>query len=171
MSSRNHSPSEASPLLRTQHPPQSYDAVEDESASPQSPSDFKPPNKVSKSDLAWVLAGLWSAVFLGALDGKQRAPCHREAHTNVFPGTIVATLLSPIGSYFNESNRSSYIGTSYLLSVCCFTPLYGTCISAYRTAHPQLRIHVQDVFPTSWDGKVLCCSLSHSSVISCDLQR
>lgn len=41
-------------------------------------------------------------------------------------GTIVATLLSPIGSYFNESNRASYIGTSYLLSVCCFTPLYGT---------------------------------------------
>ncbi|RPD61919.1 vacuolar amino acid permease [Lentinus tigrinus ALCF2SS1-7] len=65
-------------------------------------------NKISRTDLAWVLAGLWSAVFLGALDG-----------------TIVATLLSPIGSYFNESNRSSYIGTSYLLSVCCFTPLYG----------------------------------------------
>ncbi|KAH8106216.1 vacuolar amino acid permease [Cristinia sonorae] len=65
-------------------------------------------DKVARSDLAWVLAGLWSAVFLGALDG-----------------TIVATLLSPIGSYFNESNRSSYIGTSYLLSVCCFTPLYG----------------------------------------------
>ncbi|KAI0676872.1 MFS general substrate transporter [Trametes maxima] len=76
----------------------------------QSPEPAEPPilNKVSRSDLMWVLAGLWSAVFLGALDG-----------------TIVATLLSPIGSYFNESNRSSYIGTSYLLSVCCFTPLYG----------------------------------------------
>ena len=48
-------------------------------------------------------------------------------------GTIVATLLSPIGSYFNESNRSSYIGTSYLLSVCCFTPLYGT--RRHRFAH------------------------------------
>ena len=32
-----------------------------------------PPNKVSRSDLAWVLAGLWSAVFLGALDGWCRA--------------------------------------------------------------------------------------------------
>ncbi|OJT13552.1 Multidrug resistance protein fnx1 [Trametes pubescens] len=76
----------------------------------QSPEPAEPPslNKISRSDLIWVLAGLWSAVFLGALDG-----------------TIVATLLSPIGSYFNESNRSSYIGTSYLLSVCCFTPLYG----------------------------------------------
>ena len=40
-------------------------------------------------------------------------------------GTIVATLLSPIGAYFNRSHQSSYIGTSYLLSVCCFTPLYG----------------------------------------------
>jgi MFS family permease len=42
-----------------------------------------------------------------------------------FIGTVVATLLAPIGSYFNKSNQSSYIGTSYLLSVCCFTPLYG----------------------------------------------
>ena len=40
-------------------------------------------------------------------------------------GTIVATLFSPIGAYFNRSHQSSYIGTSYLLSVCCFTPLYG----------------------------------------------
>ncbi|OCH88298.1 MFS general substrate transporter [Obba rivulosa] len=72
------------------------------------PTELASPNKISGRDLGWVLAGLWSAVFLGALDG-----------------TIVATLLSPIGSYFNESNRSSYIGTSYLLSVCCFTPLYG----------------------------------------------
>jgi len=59
-------------------------------------------------DLIWILAGLWSAVFLGALDG-----------------TIVATLMTPIGNYFNKSNQASYIGTAYLLSVCCFTPLYG----------------------------------------------
>lgn len=64
--------------------------------------------KPSGADLAWVLAGLWSAVFLGALDG-----------------TIVATLMTPIGSHFQKSNQASYIGTSYLLSVCCFTPLYG----------------------------------------------
>lgn len=31
--------------------------------------DYKPPNKISNADLCWVLAGLWSAVFLGALDG------------------------------------------------------------------------------------------------------
>ncbi|KAJ7693479.1 vacuolar amino acid permease [Mycena olivaceomarginata] len=40
-------------------------------------------------------------------------------------GTIVATLLTPIGSDFNKSNQASYIGTSYLLPLCCFTPLYG----------------------------------------------
>ncbi|KAK0191260.1 vacuolar amino acid permease [Armillaria mellea] len=65
-------------------------------------------NKFSRADTIWILAGLWSAVFLGALDG-----------------TVVATLLTPIGSHFNKSNQSSYIGTAYLLSVCCFTPLYG----------------------------------------------
>ncbi|PSR73635.1 hypothetical protein PHLCEN_2v10554 [Hermanssonia centrifuga] len=108
MSQSHLPPSETSPLLRsTAHSIISYDG-EDDLTSPSSPVDFTPFNKVSKTDLAWVLAGLWSAVFLGALDG-----------------TIVATLLAPIGSYFNESNRSSYIGTSYLLSVCCFTPLYG----------------------------------------------
>lgn len=61
-----------------------------------------------RKNVAWILAAVWSAVFLGALDG-----------------TIVATLLSPIGAHFSQSNQSSYIGTSYLLSVCCFTPLYG----------------------------------------------
>lgn len=87
----------------------------------------KPSNDVSKGDLAWVLAGLWSAVFLGALDGSSDAnlaPVQAEL-SHAFAGTIVATLLTPIGSYFNKSNQASYIGTSYLLSVCCFTPLYG----------------------------------------------
>ncbi|KAF8584799.1 vacuolar amino acid permease [Ramaria rubella] len=65
-------------------------------------------SKVSKTTLIWILLGLWSAIFLGALDG-----------------TIVATLVTPIGSYFQQSHKSSYLGTSYLLSVCCFTPLYG----------------------------------------------
>jgi hypothetical protein len=65
-------------------------------------------NSPSRKDLIWILGGLWSAVFLGALDT-----------------TIVATLVSPIGSYFEKSHQASYLGTSYLLSVCCFTPLYG----------------------------------------------
>jgi len=64
--------------------------------------------RVSTRDLVWILCGLWTPVFLGSLDG-----------------TIVATLLSPIGSYFNKANQSSYLGTSYLLSVAACTPLYG----------------------------------------------
>ncbi|EPT03548.1 hypothetical protein FOMPIDRAFT_1158252 [Fomitopsis schrenkii] len=102
---RDHS--ESRPLLVDSRPASScsnHSGV----TTPQEPEAVAPLNKVSRSDLHWILAGLWSAVFLGAVDG-----------------TIVATLLAPIGSYFNESNRSSYIGTSYLLSVCCFTPLYG----------------------------------------------
>jgi MFS family permease len=52
-------------------------------------------------------------------------------------GTIVATLSTPVGSYFNKFNQSSYIGTSYLLSVCCFTPLYGTCGSVLCPVEPN----------------------------------
>ncbi|KAH9894275.1 MFS general substrate transporter [Cubamyces lactineus] len=109
MSPSHRDSNETSPLLHDRDArPRSYRSAC--SSRTQSPEPAEPPvlNKISRADLMWVLAGLWSAVFLGALDG-----------------TIVATLLSPIGSYFNESNRSSYIGTSYLLSVCCFTPLYG----------------------------------------------
>ncbi|OAX42903.1 vacuolar amino acid permease [Rhizopogon vinicolor AM-OR11-026] len=105
MSSRS-SPKESQPLLNDYHEGTSYDSVQDAESS--LPNDPPPLNEVTRVDLFWILSGLWSAVFLGALDG-----------------TIVATLLSPIGSYFNKANQSSYLGTSYLLSVCCFTPLYG----------------------------------------------
>ncbi|TFK56122.1 vacuolar amino acid permease [Heliocybe sulcata] len=102
MSPNSKSDFEARPLLSDRR--SSYGSADtEETAVPDAPL-----NKVSRSDLIWILAGLWSAVFLGALDG-----------------TIVATLLTPIGSYFNKANQASYIGTSYLLSVCCFTPLYG----------------------------------------------
>lgn len=81
----------------------------------------------AKVNLVWTLAALWSAVFLGALDGTlpHRLVTTGHIHIPISTGTIVATLLSPIGGYYNRSNHSSYIGTSYLLSVCCFTPLYG----------------------------------------------
>ncbi|KAI9574971.1 vacuolar amino acid permease [Boletus coccyginus] len=103
--SSSRSSKESRPLL---HPPvrsPSYNSLH----SPPSPTEDAPPlNHVSRVDFFWIVSGLWSAVFLGALDG-----------------TVVATLVSPIGSYFNKSEQSSYLGTSYLLSVCCFTPLYG----------------------------------------------
>ena len=78
--------------------------------------------------LAWILVAVWSAMFLGAtLDGtsSRLLISTGRGYTYVTTGTIVAMLLSPIGAYFNRSNQSPYIGTSYLLSVCCFTPLYG----------------------------------------------
>lgn len=62
-------PSEECPLLQSQESLQSYDATDD-STLPPSPADYTPLTKVSRTDLAWVLAGLWSAVFLGALDGE-----------------------------------------------------------------------------------------------------
>lgn len=60
-------------------------------------------------------------------------------HIGMTPGTIVATLMTPIGSHFQKSNQASYIGTSYLLSVCCFTPLYGECISPPRAQSTHIR--------------------------------
>lgn len=39
--------------------------------------------------------------------------------------TIVATLVGSVSSSFNKSEQSAWLGTSYLLSVCCFTPIYG----------------------------------------------
>ncbi|KAF8138171.1 vacuolar amino acid permease [Boletus edulis] len=97
---------ESHPLLNPSLSPASYSSL----PPPASPTHQDPPpsNNVSRANFFWIVSGLWSAVFLGALDG-----------------TVVATLVSPIGSYFNKSEQSSYLGTSYLLSVCCFTPLYG----------------------------------------------
>ena len=63
---------------------------------------------------------IWTGTFLSALDG-----------------TIIATLLTPIGSSFNASNQTSWLGTSYLLSVCAFTPTYGRLadLAGRRAAH------------------------------------
>ncbi|ORX39938.1 multidrug resistance protein fnx1 [Kockovaella imperatae] len=55
-----------------------------------------------------VCVSVWSLTFFVSLDS-----------------TLVATLLTPIGSFFQVSNQAQWIGTSYLLSLCCFTPIYG----------------------------------------------
>ena len=71
MPSSQPSSDESRPLLH--HPrdssPASYRSVA--SSDTQASTTPEPPafNKISSTDLAWVLAGLWSAVFLGALDG------------------------------------------------------------------------------------------------------
>ena len=72
---------ERTPLLIHDRPPSCYssssssllDDGDDDSlcstSTCSSPVEPVPLNKISKSDLVWVLTGLWSAVFLGALDG------------------------------------------------------------------------------------------------------
>ena len=55
-----------------------------------------------------ICLSTWSCAFLAAFDG-----------------TVVATLISDIGSSFDASNQASWLGTAYLLSLCCFTPIYG----------------------------------------------
>ena len=57
----------------------------------------------------WVIMGaMWIGSFLAALDG-----------------TIVATILSAVGSEFRVSKEASWLGTSYLLTQTAFQPLYG----------------------------------------------
>ncbi|MCO5588142.1 hypothetical protein L7F22_042097 [Adiantum nelumboides] len=51
---------------------------------------------------------VWVPVFTAALDS-----------------TIVATLVGAISSSFNRNEQAAWLGTSYLLSVCCFSPIYG----------------------------------------------
>lgn len=55
-----------------------------------------------------VCTAIWVPVLVASLDS-----------------TIVATLVGSVSSSFNKSEQSSWLGTSYLLSVCCFTPIYG----------------------------------------------
>ena len=71
--SLNHKPPvlDARPLLHER--PVSYHSTDDVNpASPTIPVErAQSVNDLSKSDLCWILAGLWSGVFLGAFDGMQ----------------------------------------------------------------------------------------------------
>lgn len=69
MSSRSSS-KESQPLLSANRDQEasSYHSVQLSQSS--LPIDDPPPlNQVSRVELFWILAGLWSAVFLGSLDG------------------------------------------------------------------------------------------------------
>jgi hypothetical protein len=69
MSSRSSS-KESQPLLSANRDQEasSYHSVQVSESS--LPIDDPPPlNQVSRVELFWILAGLWSAVFLGSLDG------------------------------------------------------------------------------------------------------
>ncbi|KAF9009700.1 vacuolar amino acid permease [Cyathus striatus] len=66
------------------------------------------PLEISRSTRYGILAGVWMGTFLSALNQ-----------------TLVPTMLASISSDFNKSNQASWLGTSYLLATCTFTPLYG----------------------------------------------
>ncbi|KAJ7220245.1 MFS general substrate transporter [Mycena pura] len=66
-----------------------------------------PPNE-PRQNLVLLWIGIWSMIFISSVDG-----------------TIVATLISTIGSSLESMQLSSWIGTAYPLSFCAFTPLYG----------------------------------------------
>jgi hypothetical protein len=68
MHSRAPTPSESSPLISSPHDHRPSDPLERPIPDSPNPEVFR----VSRIDLVWILAGLWSAVFLGALDGKHR---------------------------------------------------------------------------------------------------
>ena len=84
MQSRAPTPTESSPLISSPHAHLANDRPE----CPDSPD----PEvfRVSRVDLIWILAGLWSAVLLGALDGKHSG----IAPQSVFDG-LQARLLPP----------------------------------------------------------------------------
>ncbi|KAF8121594.1 vacuolar amino acid permease [Boletus edulis] len=65
-------------------------------------------HQISHTTRYGILAALWAGTFL----------CNLNL-------TLVATLLPSLTSEFQGSNQASWIGTSYLLSTCTFTPLYG----------------------------------------------
>ncbi|KAL7006572.1 hypothetical protein EMMF5_003738 [Cystobasidiomycetes sp. EMM_F5] len=80
---------------------------EDEETTPV-PSGVVVKEEPAAADLYVILGGMWVGTFLAALDG-----------------TIVATVLSTIGSEFGRSNEIAWLGSSYLLTCTAFQPLYG----------------------------------------------
>ncbi|KAK2460722.1 hypothetical protein APHAL10511_007192 [Amanita phalloides] len=71
------------------------------------------PLDISRTTRCGILAGVWLGTFLTALNQ-----------------TLVPTMLASISSEFEKSHQASWLGTSYLLATCTFTPLYGRLCDA-----------------------------------------
>lgn len=106
MSSSRH-PKESQPLLIPSRSA-SYSSLQNPPS--PSPQDSPPFNNVSRADFFWIVSGLWSAVFLGALDGIFSSFCtlalpktscsnrHRRSHPRVAHRKLlqqVGTILIP----------------------------------------------------------------------------
>ncbi|PPR05173.1 hypothetical protein CVT26_012259 [Gymnopilus dilepis] len=82
------------------------------------------PLDISPGSRHGILAGIWLGQFLSALNL-----------------TLVPTMLPEISSEFRRSNEASWVGTSYLLATCTFTPLYGRlCNVMGRSAANQTAV-------------------------------
>lgn len=59
-----------------------------------------------RPDLLIIMGAMWIGTFVAALDG-----------------TVVATIMSTVGSEFSVSKEIGWLGTSYLLTQTAFQPL------------------------------------------------
>lgn len=97
---------------RTDYRATSHDDANDSASVSSSPTENEQEDHVKVMPplrkLAPLLTALWVPVFVASMDG-----------------TVTATLISSISSSFNASEQAQWLGSAYLLSVACFTPLYG----------------------------------------------
>ncbi len=91
-------------------------------AAPSPPADesHEQPHR-TRGALVAAIASVWTILFFAALDG-----------------TVASTLLAPISSSFNAAEKAPWLGTSFLLSVCAFTPLYGRLSDAFGRSRAML---------------------------------
>ncbi|KAH6907033.1 multidrug resistance protein [Coprinopsis sp. MPI-PUGE-AT-0042] len=83
--------------------------------SASSASDERPlgPLEISRRTRYAILLAVWTGAFLSSINQ-----------------TLVPTMIPVISSEFNRSHQASWLGTSYLLATCTFTPLYGRLCNA-----------------------------------------
>lgn len=114
--SSSRSSKESRPLLHPPVRPPSYNSLH----SPPSPTEDAPPlNHVSRVDFFWIVSGLWSAVFLGALDGT-------------FPW------ICALASLLTLSQQAPSWPRSYRLSEATSTSRNSPRISARPTSSPSV---------------------------------
>ncbi|KZT52985.1 MFS general substrate transporter [Calocera cornea HHB12733] len=66
------------------------------------------PQDISSRRRIFIIVFLYCSTFFYGLDS-----------------TVVATLATPVSSSFKQLPRAAWLNSAYLLSVACFTPLYG----------------------------------------------
>lgn len=78
---------------------------------------------------------LWCVTFISSLDT-----------------TIVAMLMGNISSYFKAAEKASWLGSTYLLSVCCTAPLYGRFCDTFGHKRSMVLAVCIFLFGTFWCG-------------------